>query len=308
MDFQFDLRNCGHNNSQTAIVREATRLACIAWCLQDLGHTVRIPMNGIPQCVRDSPRFKRQPFCDLDKTAGSDGAIRVTSHPSRADVVIKTTVKTHIDRSQITKCAVYVAHEYDPTLADNPRLLPVPFLVSDAVLSWFSCDGMEQYLRDDLEFFRRTYQRTKDGTIGFFGFDGYSRRANLWWFKQNVDIGERQLDLDFYEEPPTDGLGYLETIREYELGFLPFGDTPKSNRHAELALLGITIITTKRGVRDTPDLTPSNCIMLDNWGDNNAYQDGIARLAEIRKQADQDYRYGWSPRGQAQLIVDRLTT
>src|SRR5690606_24570384 len=67
MQFRFDLSRCAANNSEAAVIREATRLSCIAWCLQHLGHQVSVPAHLIPAPLRNSPRYSGAPFCELDK-------------------------------------------------------------------------------------------------------------------------------------------------------------------------------------------------------------------------------------------------
>src|SRR5690606_25743161 len=119
------------------------------------------------------------------------------------------------------------------------------------------------------------------GRIGFIGHYGYGRRLAITRFTPAAESLQRHVDSITYETPPLTPSAYLHRIGTFEMGLLLEGDTPKTNRQAEYALLGIPMISIPRTVRDTPDLDHSNSIQLRDWDDSHMLAGGVMRLEEI---------------------------
>lgn len=307
MEFQFDLLKCAYNNSNSAVIRESTRLACIAWCLQELGHQVHVPEGRIPETVKDSWRYEKDPFRSLNKTNNTNG-IRVTSEYDHGQVLIKTSVSCSRDEELLDKCQVLVAHEYDPRFSYRHNLLPIPFLVHDRIIEYFQrSEAIRPYLLNDLNMFRACMRGpVVPKTIGFIGYNGYGRREALDTIRPLLEQRGFACDFLLYDgaAPLSPGL-YLCRTGGFTAGILLEGDTPKTNRQAEYAMLGIPMISTPRSVSDSPDVAMSH-IVLASWDDEFALDTALNQLEASVNATDNCYLTGWSPMGQAKLIVEHL--
>lgn len=295
-----DAANAAVSNSRLAKLREGTRMAMLAWCLDRLGHKVYLRLN--PE-VRESAR--REIFRHLLSAGNEEHDVLLASAENvrrRPDcdllVGYKTTVDVGRDAHSIGVCDVLMAHEYDLNLDGDDRLLPIWFYVFDALVDLFISENeLELYMADDLEHFRGKYGEPKRRRVGFSGGFHYGRREMARRLPKWCDVRFNA------RQSPRE---YVRYLMECDAGLYFPGDTPKSYRLAELALLGVPVVTVPLETRVEPPMTEQNCVLLRSWDDHETLDDGLSRLDEIRRAADECYRSGWSAMGQAKLLDARL--
>lgn len=317
MLFRFELSHSAIGNQEKAVIRESTRLACLAWCLQFLGHRVFVPEACVPRVVRESWRYKSEPFASLDKSDGQGVLVcaerqMVGQHvPELGNrVFFKTSVNTVFDKVLVGKCKAYVAHEYDADIDMHESLLPIPFMVHDRVVEHFMKNEMIQaYLKNDLELLRLAYRpKETQYETGFIGHGGYGRKGKIERFLDATQLHEHSL-IHFYESQTYEANEYLRKMALCNTGLYPHGDTPKSNRFSELVMLGVPIVMVGESYpRVEPMITNDNAILLNSWGDAENFEKGLMRRDQIRENADRSYTEGWSPMGVAHQIVKRLSS
>jgi hypothetical protein len=71
-------------------------------------------------------------------------------------------------------------------------------------------------------------------------------------------------------------------------------------------MMGVPVIRLGGKAEYTPPLARSNCILIEDWGDRAAIEEGMERSEPIVAEADRCYRTGWSLRGQLCQIFARL--
>lgn len=305
MRFVFHLANCAVSNTPEAKLRESTRMACLAWCLDKLGHEVLIA--DLQSTFAQSNRYRH--FEHIPGGPGTKDDIHVVPAevlrnamvPWPKLVAVKCSVGIKHDSALLSRCSVLVAHEYDPTFEDHEKLLKVPFLVHDRVIS----DLIEQklfdaYLLDDIVTLRKELCRPKTRLLGFSGA-GWSRR------KAFCEGAPDWAEIRFYDTHPMGGLEHARWISGFVGGLYLSGDTPKTNTMPLLALLGVAIVCPVIATEDEPPLCFNNCVPFKSWDDVHANLLDEARLAERIAAATADYVYGWSPLGQSASIVRKLT-
>lgn len=302
MIFNFHITNAAGNNNREARIREQTRMACIARGLTFLGHDVRIV--GASEEFRGSERYPH--FKDLF-SEHKVGALEVfpaetmRNREHRVDVGIKCSVGIQDDALYLNLCQVLVAHEYDVKLDDDPRLLPVPFMVHDSCMAGFIADGMfNAFIRNDIRAIRERYGHKKAGLLGL-RCCGWTKR------KEFCADAPEWADIGFYDTPQMKALEHARWISGFRGGLCLRGDTPKSNLASLLALLGVAIVMQPIERRDTPRMDSRNTIQFGSWQQVLAELENDSRLSDIMAQATNDYIEGWSPMGQARLIAERLS-
>lgn len=303
--FDFYLSNAAANNSPAARIREHTRMACIAYGLKRLGHDVLIVDSWHE--FRESNRWRF--FADMKGESRRDA---ITVKPAEylmtgnhhCDVAIKCSVKTSNDAALVSRCKVLVAHEYADSVADEERLLPVPFLVHDRVIDWFcESDVLEYYLDDDetLANWVNPFIAKRDFSIAFAGAGHYGR-------KEIAAKMEQWFPCEFIlrDSPIMSGQQYMEWLSGHRFALVPNGDTPKTNRWAEACILGLVIISPEQRTKVVPPQTNENTIMPADWDDVDGIKAGMERWKEIVMNAWESYCEGWSPTGQARQICKWL--
>lgn len=303
MDFKVYLNNCALPNSEQAKLREATRMVMLAWCLRELGHRVSVPMRFTPSCVTHSARYFHEPFKGLSKSESGD--VRIEADYGPADVVVKTGGETYRDQQVIQNCRVLLAVEYDLGIHGHPRLLPVPFPVNDDVVAHFIEEGtILPFLRNDLHRFRADPPAKQ--VIGFIGNGTYGRQEQIARLRIAA-AGRYEFETIFYDSPPFSPAEYMRRCSRWSAGIVIGGVIPKTFRFSELALLGVPMICCRKDWQPVePELSPENCILLNDWDDAASLHHGMKRLNEIRVAADDAYKSGWSIMGQARKLVERL--
>ncbi len=106
----------------------------------------------------------------------------------------------------------------------------------------------------------------------------------------------------------------MRWLNKFVAGICFHGVTPKTNRFSEVVLLGMPALT--KAVPVTPALTKDNCILVEDWGDEEIHSSFVSEtrrrlglrscrppFSGIVANADRDYRDGWSPMGQAKQIL-----
>jgi hypothetical protein len=298
-----DISAAAFGNTTKARCREACRMLMLCWCLKQLGvnavatGSIRISDDRIDKFFR--PLFGR--MLQPDVLVIPFEHVGYYLHWKCPLVGFKTSVDTTKDKDFLSHVAVLMCHEYDDSLAENPKLLPIPFPVHDVALQYFqSQNWMERYLLDDISFFRDFYCTSND-MPGFFGFGGYGRMNKLATHRHWCDI-------ETYESPPVPTHVYLRRVGSWSAGFCPAGSTPKANRFSELALLGKPIIIERTTRKVMPPLGDHNAILIDDWNDAEYIQTRLQDRDSIALQADNAYLAGWSPIGNAKLLMERLCT
>ena len=100
---------------------------------------------------------------------------------------------------------------------------------------------------------------------------------------------------------------YLKFMMECEMGINLRGAGPKAYRFAEMAMLGIPIVTCMPAMRDTPLVSDKNVILLRSHDDVESLEKGYLKRHEIAAEATRCYRDGWSMRGHAKMILERIS-
>lgn len=299
------IQEVDRGNTKQAQLRESGRMACIAWNLSDLGHDVTI---DAPKVLVESNRWSY--FSHLRGNQSQVDILLVPSEltkrpPIRCNSVvsIKTTKKPRDERF-LQNCDLLVAREYTKSVEDNPKLLPVPLPVHDKVIDHFcDIDLMDAYLKCDVDEIRsRLCVRTKVRKAGFAGFNDYSR----------VDMANQMpdwIDWRWGDSAATrmSAPDYLKFMMECEMGINLRGAGPKAYRFSEMAMLGIPIVTCMPAMRDTPLVSEKNVILLRSHDDVLSLERGYLKRHEIAAEATQCYRDGWSMRGHAKMILERMS-
>lgn len=308
LKFEFHLASAAARNTPTAQRREACRMAAVAYGLRLVGQEVAIA-NKPPM---DEKWWR--PFASLPHTVGKPDVVVVSAEavvrhlatrPRNTNVVIgfKTSCGIQRDREIFKAFPIVVAHEYDPALDAAPALLPVPFLVHQRVLDvWTEQGMMEHYLRDDLDYFREHYKCLKTGLLGYRGCGtaGCQHRAEFGQTAPNW------CDFKLYTSHSMTAEEHVRWLIRFHGGLCLPGETPKVNLHPLLALLGLVIVAPPMPVRDTPPLDESNSIVFQDWNITRVSLEDAATRNFLIAQADDAYRTGWSPLGQAKQLLKRL--
>lgn len=284
-------------------------MLAIAWCLDRLGHDVRLA--HIPTLLYNTSRW--QHFNQLVHAPELSHEVLIAPEHGLSErrvertVCFKTSVSCADDRHLLESCDLVVAHENDPEFNGHTRLLPVPFMVGDPVMQLFCAQRLlDAYLSDDLHRIRDHFgvSAKKMRRAGHIGAMHYGRNE---WADLLPSWCEFVRTDSAYESANRVGADeYMRFLASCEVGIFMAGDTPKSYRWAELALLGVPIVCVAQPVPITPPATPGNTIMLDWWDDHAGLERGMSRRREVAAKADTDYRDGWSPMGQAKQIVAKL--
>lgn len=299
MTFEFDTALAASNNSDNAKLREATRMATLAYGLHVLGHDARITYPG--PILRRSPRWSY-----FQHLAGSPaGGLKVlpaealSSGHRNCDVAVKCSVGTKNDDVFLEHCRVLVAHE--AANPDDPRVLNVPFLIhDDMVIEMLQRDLFAAYLDDDVAKVRAAFDRQPKGWVGLRGTGWPHRTAFL-------EAAPPWVDREFHRmgQPPMSAWDHSEWLCGFRAALALPGDTPKTNLTPLLALLGVPIVSYQIE-HNTPRLDDGSMILFGGWDALWATLNDPARLSEIEAEATAKYRAGWSPIGQARQIVRML--
>ena len=286
----FYTRNAASNNTSEARLRESTRMCAIAYGLSTLGCDVRIV--DAPDELTSSDRW--QFFRHLHGTAIKGP--RVDSAESGVgDVGIKCSVNTRRDREHLARCQTLVAHEYEDAMENHHRLLKVPFLVHDRVLSGFvELELFQAWLDNDIYRIREAFPWQPEKGVGFCGAGWKHRKAFL---RDAPDWVECR----FYDTHPMSGVEHARWLCGFKGGLCLRGDTPKTNLPVLLALLGVPIVMQPISRIDTPPISRDNAIMFSSW---EQVHSELEDVTAIRDRATRDYIESWSPTGQARLLME----
>lgn len=277
-----------------AAEREAVRLACLGWCL---GKYSRV---AIGRNIASGwwSGFQTE---DLVKAHAlvlcSD---RLTERPKGAGVVIgqKATVENDRDLQVIEYVDYLVAHEYDPRLEGHPKLVPIPFPVNHRVMKYFRDEGLlESYLRDDVEVIHAQHSVQRRAGVGFVGVGYYGRKLMAGRLPSWCHC-------EFNDSPQLSARRYLQRLASWKAGIHFPGDTPKSNRHMELVLLGTPVVTVPVEPQVDPPITSENTILLKDWSDRSTLMAGLG--SRVAEQATLDYCEGWSIMSTARKLIGKI--
>lgn len=317
---EFHLEDCAINHAAKQRLREYTRHAAYCWAMRSMGYHAAITTTSKHFVSSDRWKYFRHLFrpdlfeqgnvaiVPIESAAYHDHRNRYYINGERhkrwkAIVGVKNSKKGN-DADLLKYCDVLVAHEYNHEGRDvenHPGLLPVPWIVHDRMLQFFSeKELLPLYLGNKLQSIRDYFKIKKTKPAGFMGYQENGRRAMA---AQMPDW------IDFVWRDGTNGIGiraYIEWLLQHKAGVHFPGDTPKANRFSELALLGLAIITVDCGMRDTPPITSDNTILLKDWNDHQTLEEGMKRIDEIVVNADRDYINGWSSYGQAKLMIAKV--
>lgn len=297
--FEFDLGAAAANNSDNAKLREATRLAAIAYGLSVLGHDARIVAPG--KLLPQSPRWKH--FKHL--SGGHNGGLMVlpaetlSSRKRRCDIAVKCSVGTKNDETYLDHCRLLMAHE--SSLHGHERVLSVPFLIHDDMVIELEARGLlAAYLNDDLTTVRAAFDYTKTGWVGLRG-TGWQHRT------QFLENAPEWVDVAFHRmgQPPMNAWAHAEWLCRFRGALALPGDTPKTNLTPLLAMLGVPIISYEVE-RNTPQLDGRSMILFESWDGVRSQLDDQQRYAQLVDEETIAYLDGWSPIGQARQIARRF--
>ncbi len=312
MKFAFDLRNAAGTNTPKAQIRECTRLASIAWCLEDQEEfwNVQARIIAAPSIFMKSERWKffrhlYDPDWKVADTSVVPAEVARLSDKQH-DVGIKTSVACHFDELYLKRFRLLVAHEYDERFYGERNLLPVPFFVHDRVIETFiRYNVFEEYLRNEVRTIRYTFARRnirkQKRLCGWCGATTYEGRRTILakaasWLLVEPYESTHKMAAD-------DHIRWLGDLK----GALALpGDTPKTNLPPLLALMGIPIVMWPIDRFDTPPIDSSNAIMVENWEQVRLALRSQETRSRVSLKATRDYKESWSPAGQARLIVERL--
>ena len=309
LKFDFHLANAAMHNGANAKVREATRMACMAYGLHKLGHDVNFV--GMTPAFGQSARWPF--FSHIGTGHRRRDALQVRTMEElqpgiRADVAVKCTVKAKREALR-EYCDVLVAHEASDALTGSNRVVDVPFLIHDDVIIDFIERGLFQaYLDDDVETIRAAFDFTKKLWVGFRG-TGWPNRVEFF------DGAPEWVDVRFHPmgQPPMSAWSHCEWLASMRASPALAGDTPKTNLPPTLALLGTPIIAPSfernKVPLDTDDLLYANNAMIwapggkACWHHVRQILEADWHLKKIADAATIVYKAGWSPIGQARLIA-----
>jgi len=314
MQFNVVADNAGRGNTQNAQAREALKMSCIAWCLQDMGHDVRLSMNAALQSW-DIAQF----FESVKSVHGIRDAVHIyparslfkQGRPQHSTVVCVKDSKKQNEIEILESCDILIAHEYnhkEPYIqSDDPRMITVPWLCHDVVIRALYEEGLLlSYLRDDLQALRSALcPSERIARVAFAGANIADRRQIAEAFESHADIVWVTWVGDVHARHRSP-LEYMKWIGQYSAGLILPGDTPKTNRFSEVVLLGSAIVEVRREMLETPAVTQENAILLRDWQDIETLHERLPDWQQVSAQADVAYKSGWSPRGQAALLVERI--
>ena len=296
----FDVISAASPSGRAASLREQTKLAAIACGMRrfcEVAINVTAPLSS-------SPRWEhfRSLRCRWDSY---DYLVSTELASDVPDVVVKVSEGCMRDEALLSspKCRVLVAHEYDTSFENHPKLLPVPWIAHERTLdALVEANLFAAYLNDDLETIRAAFvPETRKKKVAFCGVRMYGRDK----LAQKVPAEYSAIIL-YDEHPVMEPVEYLRWIACFAAGYDFPGNTPKTNRFSDLVMLGVVVARTPCELRVTPDLNDSNSIVLSDWDDAEAIRRGLENVDALREGADHAYRYGWSPSGIAALIYERL--
>ena len=313
MKFSFYLKSAAANNTWEAQRRESTRMACIALAMERQGHDVQIA-DASPQFM-DCPNW--QFFKHLH--GASNGGFTVypaetlRRGQSGVDIAFRCSVGTKFDQSYIGQCRLLVAHEYAKEVENEPKLLPVPFMIHNEVIQVLAEDGLfDAFIDNDLDTIRNHFREGSvrhDKLVGFIGGDWPSR-------KSLCDNHPEWVDVAFYDHVGTRRMEAAEHCRwlmRFSAALAMSGSTPKTNLPSLLAMLGIPIVMEPITVFDTPPFDDTNTILMQldaagrpDWSRVLRVLSNPDAVASRQAKATNDYIGSWSPAGHARLISERL--
>ena len=271
-------------------------MCAIAYGLKQHGHDVRI--IDVPDVMRESNRW--QFFSRLHGT--SCGGIAVNPAESgHSGIGIKCSVGCLRDRTLIKQFDLLVAHEFDAVVYGNPRLLTVPFLIHDRVISGLIEMGLfEAFLLNNVDQIRLAFSKWKPRRLlGFCGANRPERRAFL------ADAPS-WADIRFYNTHPMSGVEHASWLCQFKGGLCLRGDTPHTNLPPLLALLGIATVMEPINDKTTPPFDDFNTIPFESWEQVKEELEDESRLRGVVEYATSNYVDSWSPMGQARLIAEAI--
>lgn len=301
MRFEFHLANAAAHNLASARIREQTRMALVCEGLHRLGHDAVIADYSSE--FRSSNRW--QFFCHLegrllDAVQVLPAETLLRSRPGDPTVAFKCSAGWSRDAQILQHCDVALFHEYDVTYEAHRKVLAVPFMVHDCIIEHFINTGLfDAYLADDVGAIREQYRVERDIVAGFLGVGHYGRK----------DKAAQLPDwcvFEFNDSPKFTPDAYLRWISRCQVGFNMEGETPKSYRFSELTLMGVVNAAPPCATRVTPELTERNSVLMKDWGDSDSVINALSRTNELIAAADECYRGGWSPAGQARQLARML--
>lgn len=305
MIFDVYTKDAGVRSGGEGSLREATRMACIAYGLARLGHDVHLvkPNRVLVNSEDVLPGSTRWHVFKHLEGPPRPGAISVEAAESKhhCDVAIKCSVGIKDDAAYLTRCKVLVAHECSDAVANDPRVVHVPFLLHEMVIRDFVTMGlMGAYLDDDLDKITDLLSYDDRGLIGYMGA-GWGHRREM------VNGAPDWATISFHDGAHAiGGFEHMQWMSGFWSGLVLRGDTPKVNLTPLLAMIGIPIVG-HFAERNTPALTEDSMIFFDgDWQRLYDKLHGSQYLKRICRNATTAYLAGWSPTGQARLICNAL--
>lgn len=298
MRFTVRTRGAAEENSDSAKLRESTRIAMIANGLFKSGHSVFLAKPNHE--LLSSNRWHYFSELPVD---GKRGGLYVGPSKNRntpwTDVIVKTTVSVKHDDFLVKSSKVLVAHEIHDDFSCYGSVLNCPFFIHDRVVDDMACNGtLPLYMNDEIDELRSRFDYTKTRDVGFIGYGWKSRKT---FFENAPDWVEHR----FYESHPMGGWEHAQWLCGCKAVVSLPGDTPKTNLTPLLALLGIPIISTIIE-NNTPPLDEESMILFESWGQVEQVLGQQDRLDSIAENATKIYLEGWSPIGIARQIVERI--
>lgn len=301
MRFYFDTVNAAFNNCLDAHIRETTRMLCIAEALKILGHDVEAKASDNFKSSGRAAHFS-VPLTNRGVSANETLVISAEACLSGnlrnlRRIGIKTSVGVQNDKA-LSRCfELVLAHEFD-----RPRdnYVPVPFLVHDRLLAeWMGSGLFSHYLNDNIDTLRAQYESRTSKLLGFCGFSHPVRRA----FTRDAP---GWADITYYETHRLSAAEHARWLCGFRGGLLLPGDTPKTNLHGLLAILGRVIVAPPQERQCEPPLDQFNSVVFESWEQVHAILSDESRCNLLAAKATEDYKRGWSPLGQARLIEQGL--
>ena len=296
MIFRVDTHSAMYH-SPDASLREAVRMSSLAWCLNQCGHEVLLTCPVMREWWHG---FR------MDTTSRPNALLccpdSMNERPGGYDIVVgmKATGGTAHDKTSLEIADLFVAHIYNDI---DPNLLGISLPVHQRTAQLFRDEKLfGDYLSDRLDPIRRAYRDPVPRGVGFVGGGGFGRERMASrlpsWVRCDFHYGE----YCWIHDPRA----YLKTIGGYLAGVAFPGARPHTYRHSELVVLGVPVVTVPLSLEHDPPLTSSNTILLNDWEDHAALEDGVSRAVEIERHATKDYREGWSVMATARKITSIL--
>lgn len=304
--FAFYTRGAAHGNTPGAVLRESTRMCIIAKAMSLLGHTVRIA--DAPKELEKSNRWVL--FSSLSQPA-QPGDITVKSAETlgdlnRADVGVKTSIGGPHDHHLASFCSLFVSYADSSDRVPPDKLLKVPFLVCDRVVSTFVEDGMlDAYISDDIEAIRDKYC-TSDlrDTVGGVMHGSHYRKE----FCRDLPSW---MKVEFYESHAMTARDHMAYLSGCVACIALKGDVTKTYLPPLLALLGCPMVVDTVAAMESPRLRHlHDCYVLSPGDPDNV--SGLEKLLNVGDEvywwenAQDNYLKYWSPLGQALQIAERF--